>query len=146
MFPLPFPSIPAKVVAAGLVLIAAFVTGLVYGMRLEGKEHAEYVAQQAAAAVAIVTRQGATTTRWRTRYVDVATQSQQAAQAIQSEVQGYANAGACLDPTWVRLHDAAALGALPRPTNGTAGGMPKASADAVERYPERPAGARDRNG
>lgn len=114
MFPLPS-VVPVKLVAVTAVLAATFVTGFVAGLRLEGKRHADYIAKQATAAVAIITRQGATTTRVVTRYVAVANETKAAERAIQQEVQTYANAGACLNDAWGRLHDAAAANALPAP-------------------------------
>lgn len=111
MFPLP--SIPAKLAAVAALLVAAFVTGLVYGMRLEGGRHAEYIASQARAAVAVVVRQGAVTERVVTRYLKVKGETEVRTVTIEKEVQNYANAGACIDADWVRLHNAAAAGALP---------------------------------
>lgn len=99
----------------------------------KGNEHGtqkliDYQAEQAAAAVAIITKQGTVTTRWLTRYVQVAGASTAAAEEVKKEVTTYANAGACLNPDWFRLHDRAALGALPQPGTGPVGGVSQAAA------------------
>lgn len=84
------------------------------GYRRGEKKLWEYQASQATAAVAIVVKQGATTERVVTRYVKVREDRKTAADEIKKEVDEYANTSACLDADWRRLHDAAALGTLPR--------------------------------
>lgn len=110
-----FPAlIPSKLVLYGALAAALFVTGFVAGLRLEGQRHAEYIAEQARQAVAVVVRQGKVTERVLTRYLKVKGDTQVVTVTVEKEVQNYANAGSCLDDSWVRLHDAAAANALPR--------------------------------
>lgn len=80
----------------------------------------EYQAEQARAAVPIIVKQGATTekvvTRWRERDAKVVTVTQ----TIEKEIVRYVPLAAdvVLPVGFVMLHDAAALGAVPKPPEG----------------------------
>lgn len=96
------------------VAIYASLAALLLGMaELDGyrrgeKKLYEYQAEQANAAVAIVTKRGAVTEKVITKYVKVAGKTQVVTNTIEKEVLKYANAGTCLDDDWRMLHDAAA--------------------------------------
>ena len=108
----------------------------------KGNEHGtqkliDYQAAQAIEAVRINTARSAATAKVVTEYVQVAGKTEVVTQTITKEVVKYAdaNTGYCLDADWRRLHDDAALNAVPNtrsPPDG-AGGAPKAAAalDAV---------------
>lgn len=100
-----------KVLAALLLVLASMITGCVFGVRLEGKKHAEYVAAEARQAVAVVVKQGAVTERVVTRFVKVEAAREAVAATIANEVANAPDTGACLDTDWRRLHDRAAGGA-----------------------------------
>lgn len=93
---------------------------------------AEYKADQAKAAVVIVTKQGKVTERVVTKYVKVKQATQVVANGIKNEVIRYVEThpGSCLDRQWGRLHDGAALGTIPIPASFADGaaGAPTASA------------------
>lgn len=102
------------------------------GYRRGEKKLYEYQAQQATAAVAIVVKREAATERVVTKYVKVAAKTQTVTNTIEKEIVRYVetNPGYCLDRQWGRLHDAAALDAIPDSpsvTDGT-GGVPTAAA------------------
>ena len=77
----------------------------------------EYQAEQARAGAAIVVKQGAATERVVNRYIKVKGDTQVVTLTVEKEVVRYAdsNPGLCLDAGWRRLHDAAALNAVPVP-------------------------------
>jgi len=92
----------------------------------------EILRENAAAAVKIITRQAEATERVVTRYRTVVRAAEPIVREIDREVIRYvdANPGVCLDGAWRRLHDAAALGAVPAGPGG---------ADGPGRTPEAPA-------
>lgn len=135
MIPLPAvpPAMLARIAAGAAVIIAAFATGYVHGLRSEAERHNEYVAAQAQQAVRIAAKQAATDQRVVTRYVKVKADAQAVTQTIEKEVIRYVetNPGACLDRQWQRVHDAAALDVIPDPpsvADGTAGAPSAATA------------------
>jgi hypothetical protein len=124
----------------GLVLSLAELDGY----RRGEKKLYEYQAQQATAAVAIVVKRGAITERVVTRYVKVREDRKEAADEIKKEVETYANTSACLDDDWRRLHDAAAIGALPRAPAAADDALRAAGADAGRDGDDGPQRAVDR--
>lgn len=100
------------------------------GYRRGEKKLYEYQAKQATAAVAIVVKREAATERIVTKYVQVREERKAAADEIKKEVETYANTSACLDDDWRRLHDAAALGTIPRAPAAADDGVRAAGADA----------------
>jgi hypothetical protein len=111
---------------ASLVLVLAELDGY----RRGEKKLYDYQAKQATAAVAIVVKRGAVTERVVTRYVKILEDRKDAADQIKKEVETYANTSACLDDDWRRLHDAAALGSIPRAPAAADDALRAAGADA----------------
>jgi hypothetical protein len=91
----------------------------------------DYQVEQAQQAVKIVVKQGAVTERVVTKYIKVQAKAQIIERTIEKEVIRYAEThpGLCLDHQWRRLHDAAALGAIPEPAAPADGasGAPEAA-------------------
>ncbi len=121
-----------------LAAVSAFLFG--YGW-FKGNAHGTakltaYQGQQAIAAQKIITRQGEITERVVTQYKDRVVKGATVTKTITNEVTKYVEskplAMACLlDMRWVRLHDAAALGAVPpaaEPTDAAPGTTSAASA------------------
>ena len=118
-----------------LVLLAVVAAaGLMFfkGYQLGRGALDDYIGKQAVEAVRIVTLRGQVTERVVTHYVKVAGETQVVTNTIEKEVVRYAEThpGACLDPDWGRLHDAAALNAVPQPPGAAdaARGAPEAAA------------------
>lgn len=115
------PAIPdwaIKPLVYGLAALALLAAGYVFGQRAVYEKWNEAIGEQAKAAVKIVTKQGAATERVVTEYRDRVQLQAGVNQTIEREVQVYVDskplALACLlDPGWIRLHDAAAAGAVP---------------------------------
>lgn len=118
-------------------LVAAFGAAAWFN----GEEHGtqkliDYQADQATAAVRLVTRQAAITERVITKYLDRVKLIEGTTTTIEKEVTRYVEskplALACLlDNRWLRLHDAAAAGAVPPaagPADGAAGTVTAAAA------------------
>lgn len=80
----------------------------------------DYQAAQALESIRVITRQGAVTERVVKEYIKVKGKTEIVTNTVKEEVTVYVNSKpltlACyLDNRWVRLHDAAATGALPPP-------------------------------
>lgn len=92
----------------------------------------DYQVKQATAAVKVITRQGAVTTKIVTRYIRAKARAEQTQQTTHEEVVRYekSNPGLCLDARWRLLHDSAASGTLPPAPSGADGASdpPKAAA------------------
>ena len=125
----------ARAAVIALIAAAVFAYGWVKGNEHGSAKLADYIGEQAKATVALVTKQGETTTKVVTKYIQVAAKAQVVTQTIEKEVTRYAetNPGNCLDPEWRRLHDSAAAGIVPDASAGTdgPGGTPSA-AEAIE--------------
>lgn len=115
------------------LLVASFGTWAWF----KGNEHGtqkliDYRGAQAVEAVRINTARTAAAAKVVTRYVAVAGATQIITETVEKEVIKYADANSslCLDAAWRRLHDAAALNAVPNPGSEAdgAGGAPKAAA------------------
>lgn len=100
-------------VVAVVVLGAVFFAGYAEGE----KKLFEYKAEQAAATVALVVKQGEVTERVVTRFIKVEADSRTVEEAVKRGVEAYAatNAGYCLDAAWGGLHDRAARNAVSDP-------------------------------
>lgn len=106
-----------------------FGYGLFTGKDAGARALAEHIAQQATARVALIVKQGELTERVVNHYVKVKGDTQTVTVTVEKEVSSYANTGYCLDGTWRRLHDAAALNGVPPaagPVDGE-GGAPQAA-------------------
>src|SRR3990167_8091758 len=108
----------------GVYAALALAVGL-YGW-FKGNEHGtqkliDYQAAQALEAVRIAKGREIVTTQVVTKYIKVKGETEKVTEYIDREVVRYAeaNPGYCLDPAWRRLHDAAALNAVPGPASGT---------------------------
>lgn len=109
----------------GVIALLAAATGA-YGW-IKGNEHGtqkliDYQGAQAVASIKVIARQGAVTERVVKEYVKVKGKTEVVTNTVREEVIKYVDskplALACyLDNRWVRLHDAAAVGAIP-PTAG----------------------------
>jgi hypothetical protein len=107
------------------VLVAA---GFGFGF-VEGDDHGTakltaYIGEQAKEAVKIITRQGAITERVVTEYQDRVVKGATVTKTITNEVTKYVESkpltlSCTLDAGWIRLHDAAALGAVPAAASAT---------------------------
>ena len=91
----------------------------------------EYQAEQARAAVVIVTKRGAVTEKVITKYIKVRGETQYVTQYVEKEIPVYekSNPGYCLDGAWRRLHDAASANSVPESPALSDGeiGAPKAA-------------------
>jgi hypothetical protein len=112
------------------LVLAALALALVAFGWVKGNQHGtqkltDYQAAQVLATEKVIVKQGKITERVVTEYVEVKTKAQVVTQTIQTQVTKYAEAAPrlTLDANWVRLHDSAALGALPDPA-GNADGTP----------------------
>lgn len=117
----------------GVVAVVLLGAAWFHGYTRGELKLAEYKADQAKAAVVIVTKQGAITERVVTKYIKVKEASQNVAEGIKREIIKYVEThpGSCLDRQWGRLHDSAALGTVPTPASvadGTAGAPAAAAA------------------
>ena len=131
MFGLPFPEAFAKPIAAALLALAILLVGRSWGQHGVYKEWIEANAQAAGAAVKITAKQGDITVKTITEYRDRIKVLKGTTTTIEKEVTRYVesqpSATACLlDPEWVRLHNAAATGAVPETAS-----RPDAEAGAV---------------
>lgn len=129
----------AMLARAGLVALifaAAFTTGWVKGNQHGTKKLTDYQGAQALASIKVIKGQDKVTERVVTKYLDRVKLVQGATTTIEKEVTKYVEskplALACmLDNRWVRLHDAAASGAIPpaaSPTDDAAGALPAPAA------------------
>ena len=128
MIPIP-PSIAVPLVTglAGCVLGMAVGAKYVYGKWIAAE------ASKAAEAVKIVTRQGEVTERVLVEYRERVKIREGATTTIEKEVTKYVESrplalSCMLDRDWVRLHDAAAAGALPEAAEGPDAGPGTVSA------------------
>lgn len=121
-------------------IIAALAAAFGAFCWFKGNEHGtqkliDYQAAQAIEATRINTARAKATVQVVTKYVEVAGKTQVVTETIEKEVVKYADAnpGYCLDAGWRRLHDSAALNAVPGPGQppDAAGGAPRA-AEAIE--------------
>ena len=107
----------------GVIALLAAAIGA-YGW-VKGNEHGtqkliDYQGAQAVASIKVIARQGAVTERVVKEYVKVKGKTETVTKTVKEEVKIYVDskplALACyLDNRWLRLHDAAAVGALPPP-------------------------------
>lgn len=124
-----------------LALYAALATALLSAAWFKGYQAGrdkldDYIGQQAAAATAIAVKRGKVTERVVTEYVtQVVPHTEHVTETVEKEVIRYVekNPGYCLDGDWRRLHDAAALNAVPRGPGDPdeAGGPPPRAAEAL---------------
>lgn len=115
--------------------LALAIVGLIWGHGYhKGSQRLfDYQVQQAQEAVKVVVKQGEVTERVVTRYVKVKGDTQDVTRTIEKEVVRYAanNSSYCLDADWGRLHDGAALNAVPQaagPPDGPRGAPTAAGA------------------
>jgi hypothetical protein len=114
--------IPDWVIRAGLyaLLAAALVgAGIVQGLRIAAHDRSAEIAEQLSESRKVIARQSAVTEKVITQYRDRVQIQQGVATTIEKEVTRYVEskplALACLlDSGWVRLHDAAAAGVVPK--------------------------------
>lgn len=99
--------------------LATLLTG--YGYMKGSERLYKYQAEQARAAVAVVTKQGIVTERVVNHYIKVKGATQTVTQTVEKEVVKYVetNTGSCLDGRWRVLHDAAASNTVPQASGGT---------------------------
>jgi hypothetical protein len=114
-----------------LIILAAFASGYVRGKVSEAKKLPEYIAKQAQEGVRIITLQGKVTERIVNHYIKVAGKTEYVTNTIKEEVTKYAEANPtdlCIDAEFVRLHNAAALNASPKPPAAPSGSLRTTSA------------------
>ena len=115
---LPFVASPlGKWAIIGILLIVAFGSGAIWGIGHEGKKLVAYVQKQAEEAVRIGKVRTEVTERVVTRYLEKKAATERIIETIEKEVKVYADANQnmCIDATWLRLHDSAAINAGPKP-------------------------------
>ncbi len=116
-------------------VIAALASSFAAFFWIKGDEHGtqklvDYVGRQATESVRIARGRDVVTERVVTEFVKVQGRTRTVTETIEKEVIKYANASDCLDAEWRRLHDNAALDAVPdagRKADGE-GGAPTAAA------------------
>jgi len=118
VFGLPIPEAFAKPIAASLLALAILLVGRSWGQHGVYKEWIASNAQAAGAAVKITAKQGDITVKTVTEYRDRIKVLEGATTTIEKEVTKYVenqpiDTACLLDPEWVRLHNAAAAGAVP---------------------------------
>lgn len=104
-------------------LVASLAAGMLEldGYRRGVQKLYDYQIEQAKAAIPIVVKQGAITEKIVTRYRDRLVEVRGATEFVEKEIVRYVppSADPVLGDGWVRLHDAAATGAVPEATPGT---------------------------
>lgn len=123
-------------------IVLAAVSAALFGYGwFKGNSHGTakltaYQGEQAKAALKVITRQGEITERVVTKYRDRVTKGETVTKTIKEEVTKYVESkplalSCVLDMRWVRLHDAAANGAVPpapSPTDAAPGAFSAATA------------------
>lgn len=101
----------------GALALAVMLAAWIHGYSRGERKLWTYQAEQAKAAVVIITKRGKVTERVVTEYIKVAGETQVVTNTVEKEVVRYAtlNPSSCLDFGWRRLHDAAARNQLPDP-------------------------------
>lgn len=104
----------------GALALALLAVAWVHGYSRGERKLWEYQAEQAKAAVPIIVKQGETTERIVTRWREKAAEVKVVTQTVEKEVVRYVppSADPVLGLGWVYLHDAAAVGAVPKPAEG----------------------------
>lgn len=108
--------------------VIAFLAAAIGGFGwIKGNQHGtqkltDYQGKQAIESIKVITRQGEATERTFIEYVKVAGKTKVVTETVEKEVVKYVDskplALACmLDNRWLRLHDAAALNAVPPPAS-----------------------------
>lgn len=118
-----------------VLIVAAGIAGWIKGNAHGTQKLIDYQGAQAIESLKLIARQGAATERVRIKYMERIKVIDGVATTTEKEVIKYVEskplALACaLDNRWLRLHDAAAAGALPQPAAGddaTAGGVTAAA-------------------
>ena len=107
-----------KWVIIGILLIAAFGTGWVKGNDRGLQKLIDYQQKQAEEAVRIGKVRSEVTERVVTRYLEKKAATETVVVTIEKEVKVYADANPgnmCIDATWLRLHDRAAINTGTKP-------------------------------
>ena len=115
---LPFVASPlGKWAIIGILLIVAFGAGWVKGNDRGFQKLIDYQQKQAEEAVRIGKVRTEVTERVVTRYLEKKAATERIIETIEKEVKVYADANQnmCIDATWLRLHDSAAINAGPKP-------------------------------
>ena len=137
MIPIPAPiaALATRALVLALVALAAYAAGQIHGRGAVYAKWNDAIAEQAAAATRIITRQGEVTVQVVTRWKERQAEAQTITQTIEKEVVRYvpAAADAVLPFGWRVLHDAAAAGALPEAPAGADVASPSVTASAAAR-------------
>lgn len=102
----------------GLMLIAAFGAGAIWGIDHEGEKLVKYVQKQAEEATRIGKVRTEVTERVVTRYLEKKAATELKTKEIEKETKDYADknpSNMCIDATWLRLHDSAAANTSAKP-------------------------------
>ena len=116
----------------GILLLAAFASGWMKGNVHGGQKLIDYKVKQAQEATRITQARTKVTERVVTKYIKVAGATETITKEIEKEVKVYADANPgnmCIDATWLRLHDAAAINAVPKPAGTPVGPLQTTAAD-----------------
>jgi hypothetical protein len=121
----------SRIAIYGALALAAIAVVWGHGYHKGVQKLWDYQVEQAQQTVKLIVKQGAVTERVVTKYIKVKAETIVVERTIEKEVIRYAqdHPGLCLDHQWGRLHDAAALGAVPQPATPADGasGAPEAA-------------------
>lgn len=107
----------SRIAVYGVLVAAGLGVSWMHGFFSGRAALHEYRAAQATEAARVVVRQAAATVKVVNRYIKVAGATRVVTETVEKEVLRYvdSNPTQCLDDKWRRLHDAAALNAVPQP-------------------------------
>lgn len=137
---------PWVLLVIGVVAGGVWFTGYSFGRDALD----DYIKDQAKAAVVVITKQGAVTTRVVTKYIKVKGDTEIVIRDVEKEVIRYAETnpdGLCIDADWRRVHDRAALNAAAAAAPGADGTLRAPGRDPGGiRFPYRVPSAPERDG
>lgn len=107
-----------KWLAIAAILLAAFASGWIKGNAHGTQKLVDHVQKQAAEATRLAQARTKVSERVVKRYLEKKGATERVTEFIDREVKIYADANPanmCIDAAWLRLHDTAAINAIPKP-------------------------------
>jgi hypothetical protein len=103
-----------------LIAVSLFSFGFLKGCQYESAERLELLAEQAKEGNRIAAARREVTIEVQKVYIEKAGKTEIVTEYVNTEVERYAptNTSMCIDDNWIRLHDAAAEGKLPKGRSG----------------------------